>query len=290
VYRGGFLNVVSVTAAQTFGGNLYYQVEGLGDFRRTSVWLRRNAGGDYLAYDPAAGQETPWLTFSAADGSLSPASVHGCNPFSTVVSRSQSGQFLLGTFSNLTEVHYAPGGCADAGLESEQWLPYIGLLQRTEQSIAGPRVSTLVYARINGVTMVSAPETSFSIALDNTFYAPACTAPVVARVRLTLRQTIGGSFQLTFPTGADFDLVLRDSQGKELTRWSRDKAFTQIIRNVEVAGERNWTGDLPLTGADGRPLSTPGAYTIEGFLVNADPPQYRAQAPFRIPAAATACP
>jgi Intracellular proteinase inhibitor len=286
VYRGGFLSVVDITDKQTFSGQDYYLVNGIGDAAHFSAWLRRNSDGDYLAYDTQQKQESPWLKFSAPLNEMAPSGVFTCNPVSTITSRTTSDTFPIGGFSNITDIHYAVVGCADTGLKAEQWLPYIGLLRRTEDSIRGPVVSDLVYARINGVILVTAPEQGFGIALDNLFYPVGCTAPVLAHARLTLK---GNPITLQFSSGKEFDLVLRDAQGTALTFWSLGIAFSNNVHQVVVNGEKNWIADLRLVGKDGGPLAMPGTYTVEGYLVNSDPPQYRAQTSFTIPETGLSC-
>ncbi len=53
-----------------------------------------------------------------------------------------------GVIPGSVEVKYRAFGCADAGTEQEIYAENIGMLRRTEQSIAGPRTYELVSARV----------------------------------------------------------------------------------------------------------------------------------------------
>ena len=57
--------------------------------------------------------------------------------------------------------------------------------------------------------------------------------PQGASVRLALHVENTGkkSVELTFPTGQTHDFVVLDTLGRELWRWSRDRMFTQTLRN-----------------------------------------------------------
>ena len=258
--------VVEIARTQTVANRTYFELAG---FPEGPVWLRASGNGDYLAYDPETRQERPWLSFSAAEGARFASGVNSCNPAATIVTKSFRGAFSLGEFSTVAQVRYEPGTCADAGLESDFWLPYFGLLRRTEITIAGPRTYELVYARINGVLLVHTPSTSFAITADPPRYTP-LGRPESLTVRLTLRHSFGLPLDLTFPSGQSFDFALRDEKGSEVYRWSATRTFPAVVQNVRVIGEKNWLAVIPL---DGIPA---GKYTLEGWLTTA-PLAYRAQ-------------
>lgn len=258
--------VVEVARTQAVGDRTYYELAGLPE---GPVWLRATGAGDYVAYDPETRQERPWLAFSTAEGVRFPAGVSPCNPFATIVTKSFRGGFSLGEYENLARVLYPPGPCADAGIGSDLWLPWVGLLQRTELTIAGPRTYELVYARINGVLLLTTPSTSFGITADPPRYTP-LGRPESLTVRLTLRHSFGLPLELTFPSGQSFDFVLRNEKGDEVYRWSATRLFPAVVQNLRVQGEKNWQAVLPLTAL------APGKYTVEGFLTT-NPIVYRAQ-------------
>lgn len=51
------------------------------------------------------------------------------------------------------------------------------------------------------------------------------------RLALYVENTGKKSVELTFPTGQTHDFVVLDTLGRELWRWSRDRMFTQTLRN-----------------------------------------------------------
>jgi hypothetical protein len=184
----------------------------------------------------------------------------------------------IGSFANLFRVTYTPS-CADAGIQEELYLPYIGLVRRTRTTIAGPRVLELVYARIAGVTVVGAPDTSFALTVDKSVYVvsganPQQPAPILARI--TLRNTTGSPLTLTYPSGQEFDFILRNPKGDIVYRWSADKGFTQGVRQEDFAGERNRAVSIPLVDLNGAQLAH-GNYLLEASLTALPPAAFRAQ-------------
>src|SRR4029079_11068766 len=115
-------------------------------------WLRADDQGIVYLYDSASKAERVLIS---TDGVVTTG--NNCKQTGRVVSRDASYKGPIGTFNGgVIEIQYDPGTCADAGLIRELYLPYVGLLQRTEQSIAGPRLYDLVYARIGGVLVATA--------------------------------------------------------------------------------------------------------------------------------------
>jgi hypothetical protein len=195
----------------------------------------------------------------------------------------------VGEFDRALEIDYPPSGCADAGITNEKYLAYIGLLQRTYSSIAGPRPYDLIYARVGGVTVVSERELTFSLTLDRAVYTANLMPPVdpltsVPRMtaRLTLRNTQEQPVRLTFPSGQIFDLAVRNAGGDVVLSWSANKVFPQVVTTIEVGpGEKNWVLEMQLADANGRPLPE-GRYTAEGWLATTGGKRYAATAGFEI--------
>jgi len=258
IYRsnaGSF--TVEVGQPETFNGNDYHAVRG---FPSTpALWLRNSRAGRILMWDPDTQSEKIWLDTSSRE---SPTGVDPCNTFSRVESREAKYSGPIGDFTNALSVRYAFGGCADAGLDGDLLLPWVGIVQRTAQTIAGPRKYDLIYARLGSVTVLSAPEVSFSVSVSQTHTA--------LDARLTLRNTTATPSELIFNSGQQFDLVLYDENGKEVYQWSRGKAFTQALGHLTVSGEKVWLVEVPLTGI------TPGRYALKGWLTTSDGPTYSA--------------
>lgn len=269
---------LAITESRDFGANLYYHTEGFGT---SAVWLRLNSDGTLVAYDPDTQAERPWVAFGAAEGVTFVTDIDDCTSAGRIASRNFTANLIFGYFDTLLKVDYVPS-CADAGIVSDLYLPWIGLVQRTRTTIAGPRTFELSYARIGGVTVISEPEVSLSLTVDRSVYqigtGAAATVPS-ALARLTFRCT--EPVTLTFPSGQTFDLVLRNGDGEVVYRWSDGKMFTQIVRSVTFSGETNYAVSISLADAKDNALAA-GRYTLEGFLTNTHPPTYRAQVGFEI--------
>ncbi len=257
--------MVEITRAEDFGGNQYFLYSGFG----TQEWLRFNDQGALVAYDPAAKTERVVIS---PEGVFTPF-LSPCNQTGHIVSTTADYKGPLGVYQgNIIEVTYDPGTCADAGLLRDLYLPYVGLVQRTVQTIAGPRTYDAVYIRVGGVLVATAPETSFTLALDNSSYDP----DVTMRARLALRHTNADPLVLTFSTGQEFDVVLRNERGEPVYTWSIGKMFTQMVHQIQVNGEQNWEVLIPLAGLP------PGRYTAKAFLSNEWKRSYVSIVGFRI--------
>ncbi|HEY3440950.1 MAG TPA: BsuPI-related putative proteinase inhibitor [Paludibaculum sp.] len=244
VYRGAagqFTVVVEKSAA--FEGLDYFRVKG---FPSTpEVYLRNDGEGRVWMWDAAAKREKVWLDFQADEA---PTGVDPCNALSRVESREAKYTGPVGEFVNALRVRYTVAGCADAGVDSDVFLPYVGLVQRMVQTIAGPRAYELVYARLGEMAVITEPEVSFGVAVDRAAKA----------VRLTLRNTTGTPLELNFGSGQTFDVVVRDEEGKDVWRWSEGRGFTEALRSESVSGERVWVVALPVLKG--------GRYSVEGWL------------------------
>ncbi len=257
--------VASITQTSESAGRTYFVYSGLDGNQLT----RLDSDGDLVMFDSSTATERVVI---AKNGVITPFS-DACNQTGRVVSTDASYNGPIGVFSGgLIEVEYTPGSCADAGILREFYLPYIGLVQRTIETIAGPRTYDLVYARLGGVTVVTGTETSFSLALDHSSYEALSTA----RARLSLRHVGDAPLKLNFPSGQEFDIVVRNDNGDPVWIWSKGKLFTQEVHSIEVNGEQNWVPVIPLEGIP------PGSYHAEAFLTNAEPPTYTATVPFTI--------
>ena len=261
--------VMEVLRSGLFDGNTYYLTR---NFLNRDAWLRTREDGALVAYDPETKQESALAVFGADEGSAYTTSIDPCNSAAKIISRSVNARLPVGQFDNALAIDYSPPKCADAGLFTEQYLPSIGLAQRSRQTIAGPQTYDLYYARIGGVTVISAPEVTFGVTLDKAVYD---TPQVMAR--LTLRVVQPDPLSLNFFSGQEFDLVVKNSAGDTVYRWSDGQAFAQILHTLSVGpGEKNYAIQFEL---DGPPA---GVYTVEAWLTAEDPQRYRARVAFEI--------
>ncbi len=261
VYRGPAGQfTVTVDKPAAFEGRDYYLVAGFPATPR--LYLRNDAEGRLWMWDAAAAREKLWLDFNAAEA---PAAVDPCNVLSRLDSREAKYTGPVGEFTNALRLRYTYAACADAGIDSDLFLPYVGLLQRTIQTIAGPRAYDLVYARLGEVTVITEPEVNFAVAVDRS----------AASARLTLRNTTGAPLQLDFGSGQTFDLIVRDETGAAVWVWSDGRGFTQALRTEQVTGERLWLVSLPAL--------KPGRYTVEAWLTTMGDKRFAATTAFAAP-------
>ena len=183
-------------------------------------------------------------------------------------------------------VNYLPTICADAGLLQEVFVPGIGLVRRTMQTIGGPREMVLVEAVVGSTIH---PDRRFSVALslDRPRYVANLMPPVdperavpVLRADLIIRNTTIEPLEITTPSGPQFDFEIRDEEGDIVYRWSDGRAFTQALTIIDLSpGVKVFSVEVPLSWGDGAPLP-PGRYTIHGWVATANPNLYRAQSAF----------
>lgn len=260
-FFNGPATVVSIPGKKTFGSTSYFIVEGLGF---ETMYMRSDDSGKLLVYDERTGGEAQYADFTTPTGGSYRTTADPCNATAIVRARDAKLTTPVGEFTNLIHVAYPAANCADAGLDADFFAPYIGLVKREGVTIAGPRAMELVYARIGDVTVLTAPEISFSMALDKTVYDVNGIPQMNAR--LTLRSTIPQPIELVWPSGQRFDLVIRNERGVEVARWSDGKAFTLIFGTEKFGpGERNYAVQLPLQDKQNNRLPA-GKYVAEGFL------------------------
>lgn len=247
---------VEVKQSQLFNGREYFLVEGFQE--QSPVWLRMDQEGAVYMWDDQARSDAIWIDFPAQPPSLFKPGTDPCAAHAAVESRQWEYKGPIGEFKNALSVKYAPGSCADAGLERDVFLPSVGLVRRTSQTIAGPRNSDLIYAKL-GATVISGGEAGFSLTLDKYVYTANLMPPVdplravpTAVARLSLKNASSEPLELNFSSGQRFDIVLYDADGKQVYRWSADKLFIAMLGRETVTGEKNWVAAIPL-GSD-KPL------------------------------------
>lgn len=249
---------VEVLRTETIAGQNYAIVRG---FAGASDLPLRQQGSTLLVYDRASRQEKTYVDFSQPTGRNFASAVHPCNPTANIAERDAKEKLPLGDFSGMVAVRYNIAQCADAGLTQDLFLPYIGLMRRTETSITGPRHHDLVYARINGFIQVGVPESGFAV-----------NASMVSRgwlVRMTLRHT----GKLDFPSSQVFDIRVKDEKGETVYFWSADKIFLAALQSLEVNGEKNFATVIP-------GLNRAGRYTIEAWLTTMGSQPFKASTEF----------
>jgi hypothetical protein len=264
---------VRVEKTAEFSPGTFALVKG---FPQGEVWLRNSEDGRLMMWDEKTGKERVWLDTAAKEGAVSESGTDFCTTSSTVDSRQAKYSGPLGDFNYALHIRYLPGKCMDAGLESDYLLPWIGIVSRTYQSIAGPRRYDLIYARLGTATVLSPPEAAFSLSIDrHEVWAnlmppidPRASVPVL-NARMVLRNTTGAPLTLDFTSGQEFEMVLWNEKGEQVWHWSDGRMFTAALHSISLrSGDRVWTESIRLGDpVSGRPLPA-GRYVLECWLTS----------------------
>ena len=286
--------VVRVTSTRKVGDRVYFLLDG---YAGRAAWVRVTETGRVVEREQVPetegiryeGPERLWYDFGGPPGGTWRSQI----PLDCI------GQAVLGPGPKPSElpegfgpysvaVNYLPTICADAGLLQEVFVPGIGLVRRTMQTIGGPREMVLVEAVVGSTIH---PDRRFSVALslDRPRYYANLMPPVdperavpVLRADLIIRNTTDEPLRITTPSGQQFDFEIRNEEGDIVYRWSDGRAFTQAVTTIDLSpGVRVFSVEVPLSSGDATPLP-PGRYTIHGWVATADPNLYRAQSAFDI--------
>lgn len=246
---------LEIASSREIDGQTFYELRG---FRDRSWWLRRDDEGRIWSWEDGA--ERLWYAFETPEGDVYQTALPSCCGRAMVTSKKARYGGGLGEFNNMLEQRYP--GVFQVGIDRELFLPYVGMVHRTE-NIGGPAIATydLIYARLGDTFVAAAPEQGFTLSLANGRLA-----------RLALRHTTGEPLRLNFPSGQSFDVVIRDAAGEEFYRWSTGKGFTLALRSVDIEGERQWAVELPEWPAG-------GGYTLEAWLTTIGARRYSALLP-----------
>ena len=277
---------VDVTESVEAAGREYFRLEG---FTPRPALVRLDDQGRLLEFRPDSGNARLWYHFGAAEGTAWMSELpHPCLGAAELASRGARVEVPAGNFVDALVIRYGATNCADAGIREEVFAPNIGLLRRTETTIAGPRTMALTEARI-GTRVIRFSAVSFTLSIDQPAYTPNLMPPVtpdravpVLRARMTIRNDTNLPLRLDFPSGQRFDLVIRDSKGQEIYRWSATRLFTQEMGTLELSpGEKTYSAEVPLGQPEDQPLP-PGRYQAEAWLTTVEPSAYRASVGFEV--------
>ncbi|MCC6537187.1 MAG: hypothetical protein IT162_06530 [Bryobacterales bacterium] len=288
IYRTTFARTnsyltVDILRHETIGGQTYSVVRGFNTNGQQAL-LRQTDDGRLIRYNPETRVEEVWAEFNTATGGTYRTALDECSQTARVESREAKASVPAAEFGGALQIRYQSDNCADAGRESEIYAPYIGLVERTSITIAGPRKTQLVYARVGGVTVLSAPEVAVTVGIDKTTYASG--EPL--ELRLTLRNSSPAPLVLDFTSSQRYDAVIRDAAGKDVYQWSAVRSFLAVLGREEIAqGERNYVESIPLANLSGQALPA-GQYTIEAWITagpgaaGLTPPRYSGAVSFTI--------
>ena len=257
---------IRVGAPMAINERTYYPLSGYTD----STLLVRFEGDLQLLYlDENTGREELLSLFEQFEGGWWVAPFRLCTDLGQTLVARGVHDGPAGPFNNVLQVRYRPYGCADAGLTAEQYTENIGMLRRTQTTIAGPRDFDLVYAKVGTMVIDARPYGSFTASVED------LAGSTSLMISLRVAHNSAHPLDLTFPTTQEYDIRLQDSQGRIVYTWSADKAFAQMVQQESIAGEWIRTVAIP------RPF--PGEYVLEAWLTsNADSPRFATALPITI--------
>jgi len=283
---GDEVRMIRIADAAERGGVTYYRLEGWPT--AASALVRINARGQLVALDEESGAERLWYDFAASVGARwQPETGDACVGQAEIVDRNSKAVEPTGSFEGVLSIAYGTTQCAHAGVASELFAPGVGLIERTEITIAGPLTWRLARAHVGGRT-VEGPGLSFGIQIDKPVYTPNLFPPVdpataipTLHARLTIANRSALPLELTFPSAQLFDLEIRNEAGETVYFWSATRLFPAVVTELELSpGERVFEVDVPL--AIGDSPYRPGMYVVEGWLAMPRGRLYSASVPFEV--------
>src|SRR5690606_24336843 len=90
-------------------------------------------------------------------------------------------------------------------------------------------------------------------------------------VTLELRNHDDAPINLTYTSGKEFDVLVRDPRGKPLMRWSDNRAFTQMMHETIVQPGEVIRRELSLTFPPRLDPGDEGTYTVVGMTTGGVP-------------------
>jgi hypothetical protein len=248
----GTTRTISVGLPLSAGGKSYYRVSGY--TVSPALWLRSDSTGVFM-YDDETAHDVELVRFGAG-----PIDTHisGCLQSEEAQKERVPYSGPAGRFESAFELRYRPLSCRDVGFENELYLENIGLVKRTETTIAGPKTMELVYAKVGEVTVEPGKNTAISLTLDHPVVSSADTIDLKATLRLTVAE--GDALKLKFATSQRYDLAIRDANGAIVYLWSASATFLQVVGTETISGQRTWQIDAKV------PSLLPGNYQVEAWL------------------------
>jgi hypothetical protein len=257
---------VQVGAPVNQGDVTYLPLTG---YTQQPVLARINDARDVVYLDEASGAEVVLISFAPSADSWWKTSGRMCTDEGQTQGDRVNYSGPAGAFSDALEIRYRSTSCNDAGTTGEQFADNIGMVRRVNTSFAGPVTYDLVQARVGSQTIDTATNGSFTVIVQNSGAGNA----LAVTLRLTTRPTT--PLKLSFSSGQEYDIVMKDSNGKSVYTWSASRTFIESLHDRIVEGSWETTVQIP------RPDAA-GAYTVEGWLTTSNGPRFAATVPVSI--------
>jgi hypothetical protein len=240
------------------------------------------AGGELMEIT-ADGEASLWYRLGASTGTewilASPENSDPCidGVRAVLASHEEFVQVPAGEFSDAVRVDYEPR-CMDAGLISEWFAAGVGLVKRTEESIAGPIESVLLASQVGGLVLPDHPAAT-SLTLDRAMIPMDGGCPgakLQGAFRIHEQNTDGESF--VFAGCVSATLVLVNNSGKLVLERSVSDGGCCLCKNLVYLDLHGRTLTLPfafdLVDPDGKPLPE-GHYSLKATLDSLDVPDVK---------------
>lgn len=257
-YTSSHDDTVSTSVVDTRGANWKQYSNYLG---RDNQWLWLSNDGQQV-YWMNESQELD-LLFDANDpvGTEYSVRIGGCTERAVLAEKLSSMSMTAGTFDNAIRLDFS-GYCHDAGLESAWFVPSVGLVKWTQDSLIGSVEFELEHAKVGDMTLPNQD----GIELSAQF--PAETVMLnkdkAIEAAITLVNHSDETIRLDFTSGQTFDIYLYDDNEQLVSLWSSDRMFTQELHSMDIkpGGAERFGGELELKNLDGEPLDI-GSYKIK---------------------------
>ena len=249
---------LSMSLIDTKGGN-WKQYSSYFGKKNQWLWLS-NDGQEIYWFNESKNAE---LLLNASDpvGTEYRVKIDGCTDRATLASKSDKVRVAAGDFDRSVRLDFS-GYCFDEGLESAWFVPGIGLVKWSKDSMIGPVVFELEHAKVGNMTLPNQE----GIELSAQF--PAETVMLnnqnTIEASITLINHSDETITLDFTSGQTFEIYLYDDNEQLVSLWSSDMMFTQALHSMEFKpGEaERFGGALDLKDLNGQPLDI-GTYKIK---------------------------
>lgn len=233
---------------------VYYSLFGYVEKR---LLVRVNELNELVYLDEDSGKEYLLTSFEPSEYGWWQASFRVCDQEGQAQPKRVTHEGRLGPIDGVLDVRYRAYSCADAGVVSEKFAENLGMIERTVQSIAGPRVYELVEARVGAVQVDVDPRARFSVSTART--------PRSETLQVTLRLEANGTLPLplTFDSAQEYEVEVLNPQGSVEYRWSDGQFFAAAVHERSV--DRMWTVKLEIPWSErGQPVAVRAWLTTAG--------------------------
>lgn len=270
-FETGSTFTVKVEDSQQIEGHRYFKLSG---YVNEPVWVRYNEYGNLVYYNQTRQREELLTSFEKVRGAWFEAPERQCPQMGQV--SEQSGGFIGRglRFTATLDITYRSDYCADAGVAQEQYVPNIGMVTRSVNTIAGLRDYQIVYGKVARSVVVDAgPSANLSATYR---FNEANNFEITIRLNVDARP-----MRLLFNSSQEVDVQIVNQEGDVLYTWSADKLFLPVVKEREVSGVVMWTVEIPINEANQQLLS-PNNFVL-AKVVNRTPAPMSVLVPIRSP-------